>query len=242
MLADQSTGCHGADTSQRPPPALGELRLAARGMERVWHDRTGHVGEAKPVTWQSGVREWGNLERPGHSVQFYASDDALLGGLRGFLGGALLNGDADIVIATPEHRRALAESLQASGMNLRWAAEDSRYVELDARETLSRFMVDGAPDASRFFEVMSAAFEHMAEPVFGMPRRRIAAFGEMVAILAAEGRVDAALQVEELWNALSRVHPFYLHCAYPASLFDGRRHAGTLERIRGEHMLVLSGA
>lgn len=45
----------------------------------------------------------------------------------------------------------------------------------------------------------------------GRPRVRI--FGEMVALLWAEGMNDAALGLEGLWNDLRKLRPFSLLCA-----------------------------
>src|SRR5436305_12346699 len=81
-----------------------------------------------------------------HSVQFYDGEAYLLDELSPFIGGALQNGDAAIVIATPAHREALAERLAQSGINLALAETRGLYVALDAIDTLGQFMVDGQPD------------------------------------------------------------------------------------------------
>ena len=68
--------------------------------------------------------------------------------------------------------------------------------------------------------------------------RRLRAFGEMVALLAADGMADAAVRLEELWNRLAATHHFSLLCAYPTSLGlhadDGavrHQHTGVLESV-----------
>jgi hypothetical protein len=40
-------------------------------------------------------------------------------------------------------------------------------------------------------------------------------YGEMVALLWADGQVAAALELEDLWNELGRRLPFSLFCGYP---------------------------
>lgn len=188
------------------------------------------------------VRAWGDLSGPGHSVQFYRSEDELLEGLRGFIGAALLAGDAGLIIATAGHRQALAERLQSWGFDLERASGQHRYIALDARETLSKFVVGGAPNAARFFDFTSDLIHRTAEPARGMRRRKIAVFGEMVALLHEDGETEAALQLEELWNALLDVYPFHLHCAYPAVKFDKDRDAALLQRIEAQHVRVVSDA
>ena len=188
----------------------------------------------------SPVREWGELGSRGHSVQFYTDDEELLSGLQSFAGGSLLAGDAAVVIASNSHRRGLRERLERAGIDLGLATREGRYVALDAAETLARFMDGEHPDATRFFEVIGDVIERTAEPTLGARRRRIAAYGEMVAVLHAQGRTEAAIELEELWNALAEVQRFYLHCAYPAGLFDDVRDAETRTRIEAEYTLVVA--
>lgn len=188
------------------------------------------------------VRDWGDVSHPGHSVQFYRSDDELLEGLRGFIGGALLAGDAGLVIATEAHRTALAERLQGWGFDLERATAQGRYIALDARDTLSKFLVGDVPNAERFFDLVGGLIDRTAEPAMGMRRRKIAAFGEMVALLHQDGDTEAALHLEDLWNALMGVQPFHLHCAYPDALFDKVRDANLIERIEAQHTRIVSDA
>lgn len=48
-------------------------------------------------------------------------------------------------------------------------------------------------------------------------RREVAVFGEMVALPRADGRADATLRLERLWNKLARNESLTLQCAYPTS-------------------------
>src|SRR5947199_5182240 len=86
-----------------------------------------------------------NLHRHTHSVQFYSDDAFLIDVLSRFMGSAVGAGDAAIVIATPQHRRALAERLAARGLDVERAVEQGRYVALDAAETLLQFMIGDCP-------------------------------------------------------------------------------------------------
>src|SRR5438552_17211120 len=97
---------------------------------------------------------WNDLEQCGHVVEFYTDDSFLLEGLSRFIGSALGAGDAGIVIATKAHRDELNRRLQALGLDIARSAAQGRFVCLDAEETLSKFMVDGWPDESRFSVVI----------------------------------------------------------------------------------------
>jgi signal transduction histidine kinase len=91
-------------------------------------------------------------------------------------------------------------------------------------------MIDGRPDKGRF--------ESTIGPVIRTARggdRRVLAFGEMVALLYAEGNRDAAIQLEKLWNDLALRETFALLCAYPIASFDDAGHAKPFAEINEAH-------
>jgi hypothetical protein len=171
-------------------------------------------------------------------VQFYQTDGHLLDLLTRFIGTALVTGDVGIVIATKAHRDGLAKRFKSRGLDVNVARKQGRFVSLDAAATLSRFMVDGRPDQARFRDVIGGLLQDVASRG---ERRRIAAFGEMVALLWAEGRAEAALELEEMWNALANEYAFCLCCAYPMSGF-GNRHAAPFMKICAQHSHVFTVA
>jgi PAS domain-containing protein len=60
----------------------------------------------------------------------------------------------------------------------------------------------------------------------------------MVAILWAEGKRDATVRLEELWNDLAERHAFNLLCGYPIRAFDRLEHRQLFFSICGEHTHV----
>jgi signal transduction histidine kinase len=186
------------------------------------------------------LAHWADHQNPAHVVQFYGDDGFLLDELSRFIGTALGAGEAAVVIATKEHRDGLARRLRMWGLDTNWAVAQGRYVALDAAETLSKFMRDGWPDAARFAEVVGGLIEKV-RAASGSEARRVAAFGEMVALLWMEGKADAAIRLEELWNDLARTHAFSLRCAYPMSSFSREEHGDLLLKICAEHSTVIPG-
>jgi signal transduction histidine kinase len=176
-------------------------------------------------------------DHTGHSVQFYADDSFLLDGLSRFIGTALGAGDAAIVVATAAHREALERRLQARGLSTAKSIRQGRYIVLDAAETLQKFMVEGFPDAARFREVLSRVVMR-ARAAVGTGAR-VVAFGEMVALLWADGKYDAAIRLEQLWNELGKEHSFFLHCAYPIKSFSQDHHSEPFLKICSEHSDVI---
>jgi PAS domain S-box-containing protein len=107
-------------------------------------------------------------------------------------------------------------------------------VALDAAETLAQFMADGAPDPSRF---ASSIGEIVARLTRG--GRRLHAFGEMVALLWADGNKAGAIRLEELWNDLAKAHRFALMCGYTMGAVAGSSNDESFGSVCTCHTRVL---
>ncbi|MGC2260569.1 MAG: PAS domain S-box protein [Candidatus Sulfotelmatobacter sp.] len=178
-------------------------------------------------------------ERRAHTVQFYSEDEVLLDEVSRFIGTALGAGDAAIVIATPAHREGLAQRLSQRGLDISRLASEGRFVALDAAETLSKITTYGFPDRSRFTELIGGQIVSAQKR---MEREQpVAIFGEMVALLWAEGRSTAVLQLEGLWNEVAKTHSFCLRCAYPIGSFYREEHGEPFLKICGQHSVVIPG-
>jgi PAS domain S-box-containing protein len=166
-----------------------------------------------------------------HVVQFYDRDDFLLEEVSGFLGAGLQDGQAGVVIATAQHRAGLEQRLAARRLA---GFPHDRYIALDAAATLSKFMVNGWPDEQLFAQVIGSVIQQVAQN----GQRPVRAFGEMVSLLWAEGRHEAAFRLEELWNDLAASHSFSLLCAYPMAGFHDQEHSSTFLHICNAHSQV----
>ena len=150
--------------------------------------------------------------RGGHVVLFYRDEEELASSVSEFLLPAVTDGNGTaIVIATPDHRRSFEERLAGAGVDVAAARARGSYLELDANETIRGFMVGDRPDPAAFWRVASPLLRRAAEA--GQP---VHVFGEMVSLLWDAGLINAAIEVEVMWNELGGQHPFSLLCAYPA--------------------------
>jgi PAS domain S-box-containing protein len=200
----------------------------------------------KPVATQITTREY-PLPQPqspshladssAHTVQFYEDESFLLDGLARVIGTALVAGNSALVIATKAHRDALAEHLRSRGFDPTSSVREGRFLALDASETLAKFMIDGRLQPARFVSCIESLLTqlHAAQG----NHRQVVAFGEMVALLWQDGKQDAALQLEQLWNHLIETHSFHLHCAYPIALFSDQTDADSITAICAKHSHVI---
>lgn len=148
-----------------------------------------------------------------HAVQFYNDDVFLIDAVCAFIKAGSEEGATILVIATEKHREEVHNAVQA----IENAGITGQVVYFDAAELLSGFMIQGWPNETRFISTVGGIIEQTAL------KGPVRIYGEMVAVLWAEGKTRAALRLEELWNELARRYTFSLLCGYPMSGFPDQK-------------------
>ena len=174
-----------------------------------------------------------------HEVLFYPDDAVFLDSCTRFIAAALDAGNVAAVVATESHRDSLFQRLKAEGLDVDAEIKHGRYISLDVAKTLSTFMVNDMPDWERFFEVVGGLVSGAAEAGKG-EHSRVAMWGECGPLLWAEGKVDAAIRLEQLLNQLATIYEFDLLCAYALSNFHGEEDNHVFQSICAEHSAVYS--
>jgi len=173
-----------------------------------------------------------------HEMLFYSDDRQLLDQASQFIGAALSSGDAAIVIATGPHREDLMQGLKAYGVDMAEAIEQGRYIALDAAETVSQCLVNGALDSIHFLQT----FENMilkAASTAHRKHRRVSLYGEGAYLLWKQGNAPAALQDERICNQLCCVHDVDILCGYSMHNVEGiLEQQQALQQICAEHSAV----
>jgi hypothetical protein len=135
-----------------------------------------------------------------------------------FIWDALNAGTAVIVVATESHRDSLLLRLQAHGLDINAATEQGRYISLDAAETVSTFVVNDLPDPDKFVKVTGDLIAEAAQAV-KVAHARVAACGECSPLLLAQGKAEAAIRLEHLWDEITKSRGLDVLCAYPLGAF-----------------------
>lgn len=167
-----------------------------------------------------------------HVVHFYRDDAELAGTVGAHLGAALGAGEVAVAIATRPHIDALERALIATDGAL--TATRGNLILLDAADTLAKLTVEGS--------VSREAFEREIGALIRAARSdgsRVAAYGEMVDLLWQAGNVEAALELERLWNDLISEVGFSLLCAYRSEAVAGPEHEHALHEVCHLHSSVL---
>ena len=166
-----------------------------------------------------------------HLVQLFDETESLIAGVSTFLCDGWKKGEHLLVVARPAHWALTAAELQARGCPVPRLIADGRLVVLDAATTLATFMVNEDPDPAKF----RASIGDLVSRVCAESEHGVAAYGEMVDILAAQRNFQAAEQLEALWNELSQTCSFRLLCGYSAIHFGDERTDAHLRGICAAH-------
>ncbi len=185
-----------------------------------------------------GLEEvFGESSTRSHEVVFYTGDRDFVQSLTRFIALALDSCATVIFVATKSHRDDLHESLQANGVEISAAVEHRRYIPLDAADMLSRIMAHGMPDPAQFFSTAGNLIMAAVKSAGG-EHRRVVTCGECAPLLLAEGKPEAAIRLEQLWDSLGKAHGIDILCGYPRGSFYGEVGSHLLEKICAEHSLV----
>jgi MEDS: MEthanogen/methylotroph, DcmR Sensory domain len=207
-----------------------ELAAAWQAQVLLFHRSSGRT--ENDVSGGGGA----NGRPAGHVVQFYDRDDELADSVGNDFGEALRAGSAVIVVATAAHRAALDGWLEAAGADVSAARNRGSFIALDAAETMRRFLIGDRPDPGGFEQAMGGLIRQA-----GAAGRPVRVYGEMVALLWEAGHVNAAIELEGLWNELGQRLPFSLWCGYRARSVAADDYSDALAEVCTLHSAVIGG-
>jgi DNA-binding NarL/FixJ family response regulator len=153
-----------------------------------------------------------------HDVLFYTTEAVLMEAFTRFIAGALREGGAIIALVTEEHEQSLQSGLRASKVDLTSAIRQRRYIAVQIGELLARVTVNGLPDRTQFLEVAEEVVTEAGRAAGECAR--VAACGECSPTLWAKGHVEAAIQLEHLWDEIAKSRQMDVLCAYPLTARD----------------------
>ena len=170
-----------------------------------------------------------------HPVLFSSDDVVFVRAFSRFIASALHNGSAVIVLVTESHDDSIRRSL-ATDVNLDAAIRQGRYISLNISALLSRVVINGWPDPARF---LNAAEDAIGEAARRATRQHpsVSACGECAPTLWAQGHIEAAIQLEHLWDeVVARGHQVDTLCAYPMAA--RQEDIGAVRSLCAEHTAV----
>ena len=165
-----------------------------------------------------------------HSVQLFDSHESAAHALTSFVTQGFTNGDQMLLVMRLDDWNRAAVNLAYAGAPVGEAISSGQLVVRDSLRTLNAIRVGDLPTAERFENIVGDLVRECAARA-----ANLRVYGDMVDLLAADGRFDAAARLEELWNALRDRVAFTLFCGYSSTHFCADGCNEPLQRIRRLH-------
>jgi DNA-binding NarL/FixJ family response regulator len=176
-----------------------------------------------------------------HAVQFHDNDGHFLDDVSQFVRATLRSGEPIVIVAGEATRIGIAQRLQTRKMDLAALAEQGKYVAQDSALALSLIMRDGRPDEGRL-AAMIDGLERLRLASPKGPQSRLTIFGDMSGSLCRHGDFAAALELERIWDELTRALPFFTVCSYPIDCFEHSDARNQLSHVCAQHSAITSGS
>jgi DNA-binding NarL/FixJ family response regulator len=172
-----------------------------------------------------------------HEVDFYSDDAALVDGFSRVIEAALKAGTAVILIASDAHHRLILNRFRKNAVDVDAAIEKGSYLSVAAADALDAIMDHEIPDATRCGILLSDLVIKAAKAATAKSAR-VAICGECAPTLLVEGKVDAAIRLEHLWDETTREHDVDTLCGYLWSAFPEGESNTIFRRICAEHSAI----
>jgi DNA-binding NarL/FixJ family response regulator len=178
-----------------------------------------------------------SADRNGHAVLFYAHEPAFHDAAARYLATALARGDSIAIALTEANRTGIARRLNAEGWDPLELEKQGRYLAVDSEEVLSQVMRHDAVNENSLADLAESLERHRLASSLG-PQSRLTFCAAVAPLLCRDGKLEAAIQVERAWDALTRTRPFLTLCAYPLEYLNHDAPPELFEHICGAHSLV----
>ena len=172
-----------------------------------------------------------------HIAQFLRDPEALTEAAYTYLEGGLRRGASVVVIATAANTERFQARLSAGKFHPTALRTSGQLELLDAKTVLAEFMSNDMPEWGGFRATLGAVLDRVQ--AFGRGTR---VYEEFAGMLWQDGNAEAAIRVEELWNALGQLYPFALYCSYLLDTQSEETYSGPLEEIGRTHTDIVGTA
>jgi two-component system response regulator NreC len=175
-----------------------------------------------------------------HTVQFHSKDSHALDEISQLVAATLRSDEQVIIVTNEETRTGVAQRLQERQIDLGRLVERGQYVARDSAVALSHMMHEGRLDKERVAEMI----DRLDRLRLAVPNRspgRLTIVSDLTATLCRNGTFEAALELERVWNDLTRALPFFTVCSYPIDCLEHSEDLNLLSNVCAAHGAVTSG-
>jgi hypothetical protein len=143
-------------------------------------------------------------------VQFYSEERSLYETAGSFLGQGFLDGRSAVIVATGLHTAGILDNLRDRMIDIKRAQRLGQLVVLDAERMIESVVAGNIPDPVKLEESFAGVITSMTKGP-----GKVQLYGEGVDVLWKQGRYDAAIRLEVLWNEnILKRYPVATLCGY----------------------------
>jgi hypothetical protein len=169
-----------------------------------------------------------------HLAQFHRDADALTESAFVFLEAGLRQGNSVMVIAAAQRIEQLFDRLAAGKLHPKSLCDSGQLAVLDAAPVIEQCVVAGGAEWARFRGLLAPVLARLRLRGHGT---RI--YGELANLLWQNDQTEAAIQLEDFWNALAGSFSFTMYCGYVMDTHCEKAYAAPLEELGRTHSDIL---
>lgn len=170
-----------------------------------------------------------------HSAQFHRDADALTESAFVFLEAGLRRSTNLLVIAGAQQVDRLFERLAASRFDPGALCDSGQLAVFDAASIIEQFVHEGVAEWAGFRGTLGPILTRLHPQ-----DRRTRVYTEMANVLWEQGNTEAAIRLEDFWNAVAGAYQFSLYCGFRMDTQSVSSYAGPLEELGRTHAEILS--
>jgi len=169
-----------------------------------------------------------------HFAQFHRDATTLTDAAFVFLESGLRHGKSLLIVAPPQRVEQLFDRLSTGKLHPQSLMDSGQLAVMDSTPIIEQLVPDGGTQWARFRGMLAPVLARLA------PRGRgTRIYGEITNALWQAGETDAAIRLEDLWNALAAAHSFSLFCGYTIDTQCEHAYAAPLEELGRTHSDIL---
>ncbi len=169
-----------------------------------------------------------------HFAQFHRDDGALTESAFVFLEAGLRRGNGVLVITGTDQVDRLFERLSASKFHPQALCDAGQLSILNTAKVLDQCSAAGLPEWAKFRASLAPVLSRLLP--YGSGTR---VYTEMANGLWTAGHAEAAIRLEDFWNAMAADYQFSLYCGYTMDTYSEHSYAAPLEELGRTHSDIL---
>ena len=144
------------------------------------------------------------------------------------------NDHSVLIITTADREQRLFDRLAAAKIHPKALCNSGQMAVLRPDEIVVQFVKEGVPEWAEFRSLLAPVLSRLQPYGSGV---RI--YSELADTLWRAGNTEAAIRLEDFWNALASAYSFSLYCAYTMDTHSEHAYAGPMEELGRTHSDIL---